>query len=117
MNEVRVGQRWSSNGNGFVPGQRFHYTVMSIDAPNGRVAVRWEGKKVRGGTVLLRKMEHGTGGHRLEVDSDGTVHRSRPRCGMPMSKVEKTTASDHRKVTPPRGLTPGQRERWMREHA
>jgi hypothetical protein len=111
--KVRPGQIWSTNDVKDARTRQW-FEVISIDHENNRVAVRYVNCRfIRGGQKNLQQLEAGLRGSRLEKDSDGTAPVMRaPRATL--SRLEKSTASDHRKVRAPKGLTKDERERWLR---
>lgn len=117
MNHVRVGQVWSCNSNRFAG--RIHFTVTDIDLDAGEAIVRFHGAIRPGiskvGRKKLRTLRLGLAGARIERTAGGRAgpHRRALRLQGPTA-AERSTASDHRKVAVPRGLTRAERERFLR---
>ena len=125
MSEPRVGDLWSQNDI-MTPGTRQWFRVMSIDHDRGTCAVRYEkeGRK-RGGHKSLSNMRAGLRGCRLEEAGDGTppADRQKPRRPTVASAnhwatvAQRSTASDYRKLVPPRWMTAEEKKKWREENA
>lgn len=119
MNRIAVGQIWSCN-DARVYGAlgRVRFVIEAIEGAVARVRyldVRKDiGLKSRG-EKSLRSLRRGLCGSRIEREPDGRPGpppRRRRYEPLGPSRDERSTASDHRKKTPPRGLTREQREQW-----
>ena len=116
MNLVKRGQVWSMSDE-MDRRTRVWFTVISVDVEQKLVMVRWERGATRKGKLMsISTMRRGMRGCRIEVEANGEVapQRMLPAKRLPkINAVERSTASDHRKVTAPRGLTAKEREAWI----
>jgi hypothetical protein len=122
MNLVIPGQLWTCN-DAHDRTTRQWFTVLAVDVGRGVVIVRYaktaaEGARQRGGTKSLKNLRLGLRGSRLEVDADGKAPTTRkPSLGaLSDTTLEKTTASDHRRLIAPKWMTADEKRRWLAEN-
>jgi hypothetical protein len=117
MNIVRCGQVWSSFDSLDLKGRQ-RFRIVKIDEENGIASILYEGKsRGKPGRYSLRTLRRGMRGCRIEQDADGTQapeKKVKPRAGVLLDRRERSTASDHRRVTAPRGMTPREKAAWER---
>jgi hypothetical protein len=118
VTEVKPGQTWSSYAGAEKTGRHF-FEIVSIDESRLSCAVRYEGERKRGGHKSLTTLRMGLRGSRLEKDSDGTppdTRKQRPtvaRASHYSTLAQRSTASDYRRLVPPKWMTPAEKRRWL----
>ena len=118
---VKPGQWWSSYANPH-SNVRTRFEIMAVHEDRQIAAVRYASG--RGGTKSLKTLERGLRGSRLESEGDGTAPKVRQprritvgRSGHFNTLAERSTASDHRKLIPPRWMSAAQKKAWREENA
>ena len=119
MSEVKPGQVWSSYAGAEKVGRHF-FEIVSVDESRLSAAVRYVGPRKRGGVKSLTTLRMGLRGSRLEQDSDGTPPVLEKPRGTTVARAshyatlaQRSTASDYRRLIPPKWMRPAEKRRWL----
>jgi len=105
---VSTGQLWEIAANAFGGLERFRVERVENGMACGTMVATGRAASFHAST-LARHMR----GARVVQNADGTPAQ-RPAAGK-LRPGREPTASDYRRITAPRGLTPSEREEWIRE--
>jgi hypothetical protein len=105
---VSSGQLWEIAANAFSGVERFRVERVENGMASGTMVASGRAASFHAST-LARHMR----GARVVQNADGSpVNKPPPSKGRP---GREPTASDYRRITAPRGLTPAEREEWIRD--
>ncbi len=105
---VATGQLWEIAANAFGGFERFRVERIENGMACGTMVASGRAASFHAST-LLRHLR----GARVVQNADGSPAQRAPQGKARVGR--EPTASDYRRITAPRGLTPAEREEWMRD--